>query len=200
MSERRTDEYCGDVSALIGEIDVTPDNPALLRRIERLQCSVDGSPHDWRSRLALAQALAQNGDFVRSESHLRASVELVSERQTLASIFFNLGICLENQEQWTQAAVAYEQCAFLIPNLFWVHHNLGTCLHRAGNLPYAIDELRLALALNNEAPELHASLAAAYREAGMLREAERCCLQVLQLEPHSVWATRTLHDIRRQIN
>jgi len=200
MSERRTDEYCGDGNSLIGEIDVTPGNPALLRRIERLQCSVDRSPHEWKSRLALAQALAQNGDFAHSASHLRASVDLVSERQALASIFFNLGICLENQEQWSQAAVAYEQCAFLIPNLFWVHHNLGICLHRAGNLPYAIDELRLALALNGQAPEIHASLAAAYCEAGMLREAERCCLCVLELEPHSLWATRMLHDLCRQLN
>jgi tetratricopeptide (TPR) repeat protein len=200
MSEWRTDECGGEASDLIGEIDVIPGNPDTLRRIERLQFAVDRTPHDWQSRVALAQALAQNGEFERSVLHLRTSVELVSERQALASIFFNMGICLENQEQWGQAVAAYEQCAFLIPNLFWVHHNLGVCLHRSGNLPYAIDELRLAVALDSEVPDVHQSLAEAYRDAGMLRDAERSCRRLLELNPDSLWATRALHDIHRRLN
>jgi tetratricopeptide (TPR) repeat protein len=200
MSEWRTDEYSGEGNEFIGELDVAPGNPAILRRIERLQFAVDRAPHDWQSRVALAQSLAQNGEFERSAAQLRASVQLVSERRALASIFFNLGICLENMERWGEAATAYEQCAFLFPNLFWTHYNLGVCLQRAGNLPYAIDELRLAAALDGGAPDVHQGLAHAYLEAGMLRDAEAACRRLLDLAPDSVWATMTLHEIHRRTN
>lgn len=200
MPEWRTYEYGGDTSELVGEIDVIPGNPDVLRRIERLQFAVDRSPHDWQSRVALAQALAQNGEFDRSVAHLRASLDLVSDRQSLASIFFNLGVCLENQQQWAEAAVAYEQCAFLIPHLFWAHHNLGLCLYRCGEFSHAIDELRLALAIDGEAPEVHQSLARVTMAAGRLYEARRACERLQALVPDSVWAARTLHEIQRQLN
>jgi type IV pilus assembly protein PilF len=200
MPEWRTSEYGGDASELVGEIDVMPGHPDVLRRIERLQFAVDRSPHDWQSRVALAQALAQNGEFDRSVGQLRTSIELVSDRQSLASIFFNLGVCMESQERWSDAAVAYEQCAFLMPHLFWAHFNLGVCLRRCGRLSHALDELRLAQGLNSDLPDVYQGLAEAYRDAGMLFEAERACLRLLEKEPESLWALRTLHNIRRQIN
>jgi tetratricopeptide (TPR) repeat protein len=200
MSEWRTDEYSGEGNEFIGEIDVAPGNPAILRRIERLQFAVDRNPHEWQTRVALAQAMAQNGEFERSAEQLRASVQLVTERRALASIFFNLGICLENMERWGEAATAYEQCAFLFPDLFWTHYNLGVCLQRAGNLPYAIDELRLAAALDGNVTDVHQGLASAYLEAGMLQEAEKACRALLELSPESLWATMTLHEIRRRTN
>jgi hypothetical protein len=49
-------------------------------------------------------------------------------------------------------------------------------------------------------PDVHQSLAEAYREAGMLRDAERSCRRLLELNPDSLWATRAIHDIRRQLN
>jgi tetratricopeptide (TPR) repeat protein len=200
MPDWRTSEYNGDASELVGEIDVMPGHPDVLRRIERLEFAVDRSPHDWQSRVALAQALAQNGEFERSVDQLRTSIELVSDRQSLASIFFNLGICLESQEEWVGAASAYEQCAFLMPHLFWAHYNLGICLRRCGRLSHAIDELRLALALNSEIPDVHQGLAETYRAAGMLREAEHACQRLLEAAPRSLWALRTLDEIRREIN
>jgi Flp pilus assembly protein TadD len=200
MPEWRTYEYGDTNDELVGEIDVLPGHPDVLRRIERLQSAVDRSPHDWHLRVALAQALAQNGEFDRSVAHLRSSLDLVSDRQSLASIFFNLGVCLENGERWSEAAVAYEQCAFLMPHLFWVHYNLGVCLFRSGHLSHAIDELRMALAIDNRIPDAHQSLAVTYRAAGMLREAQDSCRRLLGLEPGSLWAARTLHEIYRQIN
>jgi tetratricopeptide (TPR) repeat protein len=200
MPEWRTSEYGGDASDLVGEIDVMPGHPDVLRRIERLQFAVDRSPHDWQSRVALAQALAQNGEFDRSVGHLRSSIELVSDRQSLASIFFNLGVCLESQDRWSDAAIAYEQCAFLMPHLFWVHYNLGVCLHRSGRLSHALDELRLAQGLDSEIPDVYRSLAETYMAAGMMYEAERACHRLLEMDPESIWALRTLHNIRRQMN
>src|SRR5213594_27466 len=103
MSDWRLDEHGGADAELIGEIDVIPGNPDTLVRIERLEREVQYHPYDWQTRVALAQALAQNGQFDQSVSQLRSSLDLVSDRQSLASIFFNLGVCFESQEAWTQA-------------------------------------------------------------------------------------------------
>lgn len=200
MSDWRLDENRGAEAEVIGEIDVVPGNPDVLSRIERLKREVEYHPYDWETRVALAQALAQNGQFDQSVCQLRSSVDLVSDRRSLASIFFNLGVCFESQEAWSQAIAAYEQCAFLLPHLFWVHHNLGVCFHRSGNLPSAVDELRLATALNSEVPELHRSLAEACLEAGLLGEAQHACRRCLELEPHSLWPLQTLENLRHAVN
>ena len=200
MSDWRLDEHGGADAAAIGEIDVIPGHPDTLIRIERLEQEVQYHPGDWQTRVALAQALAQNGQFGQSVDHLRSSLDLVSDRRSLASIFFNLGVCFENQEAWAQAITAYEQCAFLLPHLFWVHHNLGICFHRSGNLPCAVDELRLATALNREVPELYQSLAEACLDAGLPGEAQQACRRFIELEPYSTWGHQVLDRIRRQIN
>jgi Flp pilus assembly protein TadD len=200
MSDWRLDEYRGAEAEVIGEIDVIPGHPDILSRIERLQREVEYHPHDWQMRVALAQALAQNGQFDQSVGQLHSSLDLVSDRRSLASIFFNLGVCFESQEAWAQAIAAYEQCAFLLPHLFWVHHSLGVCFHRSGNLTGAIDEFRLATALNNRVPELYRSLAQACLDAGLAEEAQQACNRLVELQPHSVWAHRELDRIRRQIH
>jgi tetratricopeptide (TPR) repeat protein len=200
MSEWRLNEYQGADAEMVGEIDVEPGHPETLGRIERLQREVEYHPHVWQTRVALAQAFAQNGQFDQSVSQLRSSLDLVSDRRSLASIFFNLGICFENQEAWGKAISAYEQCAFLLPHLFWVHHNLGICFHRSGNLPCAVDELRLATALNREVPEIYQSLAEACLDAGLPGEAQQACRRFIELEPYSTWGHQALDRIRRQIN
>jgi len=200
MSDWRLDEHRGAEAEVIGEIDVIPGHPDVLSRIERLQREVEYHPYDWQTRVALAQALAQNGQFDQSVRQLRSSLDLVSDRRSLASIFFNLGVCFESQEAWSQAIAAYEQCAFLLPHLFWVHHNLGICFHRSGNLPSAVDELRLATVLNGDLPELYQSLAEACLEAGLAGEAQQACQRIVELEPYSTWAHQALDRIRRQIH
>ncbi len=200
MPDWRLNEFHGAEAEMIGEIDVIPGHPETLGRIERFKQEVQFRPHDWEARVALAQALAQNGQFDQSVNQLRFSLELVSDHQSLASIFFNLGVCFENLEAWTHAIAAYEQCAFLLPHLFWVHHNLGICCHRSGNLPSAVDELRLATALNGEEPELYQSLAEACLDAGLAGEAQQACRRSIELAPHSIWAHQALDRIRRQIN
>jgi tetratricopeptide (TPR) repeat protein len=200
MSDWRLDEHGGAEAEVIGEIDVIPGHPDVISRIERLQREVEYHPHDWQTRVALAQALAQNGQFDQSVGQLRSSLDLVSDRRSLASIFFNLGVCFESQEAWAPAISAYEQCAFLLPHLFWVHHNLGICFHRSGNLPCAVDEFRLATALNSELPELYRSLAEACLDAGLAEEARQACRRCIDLEPHSVWPHQALDRIRRLIN
>jgi Flp pilus assembly protein TadD len=197
MSDGRLDEHRGAEAEVIGEIDVIPGDPDILSRIERLEREVEHHPHDWQTRVALAQALAQNGQFDQSVRQLQTSLDLVSDRRSVASIFFNLGVCFESQEAWSQAIAAYEQCAFLMPQLLWVHHNLGVCFHRSGDLPRAVDELRLATALDGEVPEVYRSLAEVCLDTGLHGEARQACRSALELEPFAAWPHKILEQIHR---
>src|SRR5439155_25846538 len=99
------------------------------------------------------------GRFEEAAQQLRAGMALVSDARVLSALFFNLGVCEENQERWQQAAAAYEQCVFLMPQVFWGHYGLGVCLHRLGNHAAAIISLRRALALDPEVEQGHQALA-----------------------------------------
>jgi tetratricopeptide (TPR) repeat protein len=200
MSAWRLDEVHAEEGGSIADLEVSPGDPATHRRIERWERAVAEQPRVWQNRVALAQSLVQDGQFEPAAQQLRASLELVSDRQVLSALFFNLGVCEESLDRWEQAATAYEQSAFLSPRLHWAHYGLGLCLQRLGNLPGAIVSLRQAAALEPEMEEAHQALAEVYREAGLLREAEAECRWLLQLDPDSLWPAQTLVDLRRQLN
>jgi tetratricopeptide (TPR) repeat protein len=185
---------------MIADLEVVPGDPVTHRRIERLERMVSERPGMWQNRVALAQALVQDGQFPKASQQLRQSLELASDPQVLSALFFNLGVCEENQERWDQAAAAYEQCAFLMPSLYWAHHGLGLALHRLGNHAAAMIALRQALALDPEVEDGHRALAELYIEAGLLHEAEAECRWLLELDPEDIWPARTLADLRRQLN
>jgi len=201
MSFWRLDEVCGDeYGGLIDDLDVTPGDPDTHRRIERLQREVTERPWIWQSRVALAQSFVQGGRFEEAVAQLQAGLALVSDPYVLSAMFFNLGVCEENRERWEEAAVAYEQCAFLMPGLYWAHHGLGVCMHRLGNIAAAMASLRRAVALDPESEEGHQALAEVYLDAGLLREAEGECRWLLDLDPDSIWPARTLADLHRRLN
>ena len=201
MSAWRLDEvYTADEGGMIADLEVLPGDPATHRRIERLVRVVAERPGVWQNRVALAQALVQDGQFPKASQHLRDGLELVADTQVLSALFFNLGVCEENQEHWQQAAAAYEQCAFLMPQLYWAHHGLGIAQQRLGNHAAAIISLRQAVALDPEVEEGHRALAELYIEAGLLHEAEAECRWLLELDPDDLWPACTLADLRRQLN
>jgi tetratricopeptide (TPR) repeat protein len=123
----------------IEDLDVLPGQGEILRRIRLLERRIDAEPAAWRLRLQVAQACASVGDFEAAATHLRACRDLVTEPPVLASVFFNLGVCLESMERWREAADAYEQCLFLLPNLFWGRFHLGRCRMRLGDWRLAVD-------------------------------------------------------------
>jgi len=161
----------GDEREWIEELDVVPGRSDTRRDICQLEARVRERPAEWRLRLELAQMFASDGNFAASAGELRACRELVSDPAVVAGIFFNLGVCLENLERWREAASAYEQCLFLLPNLFWGRVNLGTCWMRLGEWPLAVKELRHAVSLDNREPEVYRALRDALKGAGLAHEA-----------------------------
>jgi tetratricopeptide (TPR) repeat protein len=165
----------------IEDLDVLPGQGEILRRIRLLEERVAAKPAEWRLRLQVAQAHASVGDFEASAAHLRACRELVTDPPVLSAVFFNLGVCLESLERWREAADAYEQCLFLLPNLFWGRVHLGRCRMRLGEWRPAVDELRLAVALDDREPEVFRSLRDALQQAGMAHEAGEAHSRLLEL-------------------
>ncbi len=201
MAAWRLDEvYTEDEGGLIADLEVIPGDPATHRRIGRLEHVVTQRPGVWQNRVALAQALVQDGQFEPAARQLRASLELVGDTLVLSALFFNLGVCEEGLERWQEAAAAYEQCAFLMPRLYWAHYGLGVCLHRLGQLAAATVSLRRSVALEPETEEGHRALAEVYIDAGLLREAEMECRWLLELDPDSLWPATTLADLRGRLN
>jgi tetratricopeptide (TPR) repeat protein len=201
MSAWRLDEVQAAVeSGLIADLDVQPGDPNTRRQIERLERAVEEQPREWQNRVALARTFVQDGQFERAAQQLRVGLELASDPRVLSAIFFNLGVCEENQERWQQAAAAFEQCVFLMPQLFWAHYGLGVSLHRMGNHAAAMLSLRHALALDPDVEDAHQSLAELYLDAGLLHEAEAECLWLLDLDPDHLWAAQTLTTLRSKLN
>jgi tetratricopeptide (TPR) repeat protein len=201
MSAWRLDEvHAEDEGGLIADLEVCPGDPATHRRIERLARAVADRPGVWQNRVALAQALVQDAQFEPAARQLRASLELASDTQVLSALFFNLGVCEESQERWQAAAAAYEQCAFLMPQLYWAHYGLGVCLHRLGELAPAVVSLRRALALDPDTEQGHRALAELYLDAGLLHEAEAECRWLLDLDPDNLWPATTLASLRTRLN
>jgi tetratricopeptide (TPR) repeat protein len=201
MSAWRLDEVQAAVEGgSIADLEVQPGDPNTRRQIERLEREVEMQPQEWENRVALARTLVQDGQFERAAQQLRTGLDLTSDPRVLSAIFFNLGVCEESQERWQQAAAAYEQCIFLMPQLFWGHYGLGVTLHRMGNHAAAMLSLRHALALDPGIEEAHQALAELYRDAGLLREAEAECLWLLDLDPDHLWAAQTLVALRSRLN
>src|SRR5437762_1227873 len=109
----------------IEDLDVLPGHPEVAERIRAYEAQLERRPADWRLRLQLAQAHASGGDFASAASHLRACRGLVNEPSVMGAVFFNLGVCLENMDDWHGAAAAYERCLLLMPQLYWGRVGLG---------------------------------------------------------------------------
>jgi len=167
----------------IEELDIVPGQSDNIREIELLETQIRELPGHWQLRLQVAQAYASDGNFNAAARHLRECLNLVSEPAVVAGVFFNLGICLENVNNWRDAASAYEQSLFLLPNLFWGRYKLGTCWMRLGEWRLAIEELQHAVALDDQQPEGFRALRDALQRAGMPKEAGEAHSRLLELHP-----------------
>jgi tetratricopeptide (TPR) repeat protein len=202
MSFWRQEETYEEVECGYGvdDLEVDPGNPDTHRRIERLEQAVAEQPGGWRNRVALARSFVQDGRFAEAARHLRTALTLVTDPTVLSALFFNLAICEENRERWDEAAAAYEQCVFLMPQLDWAHYGLGVCMRRLGNQAGAMMSLRRAVALNPDLEEGHQALAETYLEAGLLQETAAECRWLLEADPDALWPAQTLESLRRRLN
>ena len=107
-----------------------------------------------RAHFLSGQSYFDEGRFTDALNEFREAYRI----SRVPGFQYNLGVCEEGLERWQEAAAAFEQCAFLMPRLYWAHYGLGVCLHRLGQLAAATVSLRRSLALEPETEEGHRAL------------------------------------------
>lgn len=65
-----------------------------------------------------------------------------------------------------------------------IHNNLGAIYQQKGNLQKAIEEFRLAIAINPGYADAYHNLANTYQQAGMLQEAADSYKKAIEINPH----------------
>lgn len=78
----------------------------------------------------------------------------------------NLGVALQAEQRFDEAATHYERAIALRSDYAPAYSNLGTALRASGRLPQAVDAYQQALRLQPEYPDAHYNLANALLEEG----------------------------------
>jgi tetratricopeptide (TPR) repeat protein len=95
-----------------------------------------------------------------------------------------LGVALEGQRKFEEAAVWYRKALSLNPGLAELHFNLGVVLSNLGKLDDAITSYKRAAALKPNLAVVHFNLGTALQERGRLEEAAAGFHKALTVEPN----------------
>ncbi len=223
LCERSTLEFpgCGQVKAMLGlarwkagdaegaadayrdAIDITPDDPNLLRdlgtvlyRLDRFADAIDVlargcglAPRDPKMRYLLALARAATGDSDTALDEYKAALRLdyrfVDARYSLARSLIING-------QYAQAIHQLAAVIELEPDMADGWALLGVAYARMDNLDTAMAYYRCAVDLGGRSGLGHFNLACALAQQGRLEEAgERLC-EAIDLNP--MWRKKALDD------
>lgn len=157
------------------------------------------------------------GDLEGAELAYRAAIEL---RPDGASIYNNLGYCLQQQGKWSDAILSYRKALEVQPNCAEADVNLGNALHAQGELPvdkqeyYALLNLSLgvarkqvgdiktaiayyerAIAIQPNFVDARYELGLALEEQGNWSAAIACYQKILELNPQHEEAKNSLDKI-----
>jgi uncharacterized protein (TIGR02466 family) len=101
-----------------------------------------------------------------------------------ALIIYNvLGMALEGQRKFEEAASCYRKALALSPRIAELHFNLGVALSNLGRYDDAIASYKRAAALKPDLAVVHFNLGTALQERGRLDEAAASLRKALTLEP-----------------
>lgn len=124
--------------------------------------------------------LYNSGQLAQAESMAKAMVKAYPGALILHNV---LGVALEGQRKFDEAAVWYRKALALDPGIAELHFNLGVVLGHLGKLEDAIASYKRAAGLKPNLTVAHFNLAAALEERGRLDEAAASLRKVLAIEP-----------------
>ena len=101
-----------------------------------------------------------------------------------ARAWLDLGLALEETDDWTDAERAYRKAAELDPGFAEAFNNLGVLLREGGDLAGATEFLERAVALDPSLGAARFNLALAYEEQGRFERAEREYLETIERLPN----------------
>jgi tetratricopeptide (TPR) repeat protein len=114
------------------------------------------SPYNWTARLRLAMVMVAQHQDDAARAALQA---MAAERPTAPEPLIELGDALRSREQYAAAAAAYGEALQRVgsdpPARYWsLFYTRGTAFERAGDWPPAETDLRKALSLKPDEPEV----------------------------------------------
>jgi tetratricopeptide (TPR) repeat protein len=112
-------------------------------------------PNDANARVALGDALQEQGKLKEAEQSYRRAVEI---RPDFPEAHNNLGIVLTRQCEFDQAACSLHRALEIKPDFAEAHNNLGYCLHFGGQLDAAVACYQAALSIDPDYADAHNNL------------------------------------------
>lgn len=139
--------------------------------------------------------LLNAGQLPEAEHHARALLRNYPGALIVHNV---LGISLEGQQKFAEAAESYRKALALDPKVAEIHFNLGVVLSNLGKLPEAIASYRKAVALKPNLAVAYFNLGIALQELGKLEEAVPNYRKVLALDPNFFEAYGNLGAVLQQ--
>jgi tetratricopeptide (TPR) repeat protein len=133
-----------------------------------LQTAVGAAPESSEARLRLGRQLAALGDLAGAQKHLEEALRL---RPDWFEALGELGVVLQGQKKYREAAARYRRVLALKPNHALAHFNLSHCREKLGDRAGAMESLRSALACKPELAWAHQVLGRLLAESGQDAEA-----------------------------
>jgi hypothetical protein len=178
--------------------------------VEAFRRAHDAAPEDdtIRRNLALARSnlavrLLKEGDVERASEHAEEALELQPDDPI---VVLNVAACLDERGYPARAAEHVRRARKIGHGVAHVHERMGAVHYREGNLKSAIEEWRLAIALDPENEKLRTRLTRAKRSAAVeatLSQQLSAHFEVLHDAEGAVLASlvlRELEDAYRVVN
>jgi serine/threonine-protein kinase len=195
------------VRRLVGEAPVARQPPALLLlviayfpyfppeaaalRLRLLQRTQEAHPGDFWANFTLGISLGK-GDFPRWKEATRYYTAALALRPDSASVYFNLGIALVHQQDFSGAIRAFRTATRLNPRFAAAYNSLGAALYSRGDLSGAIRACRTAIKLNPQDAEPYYNLGFSLQARGDLPRALRAYRTAIKLNPKHADAYHSL--------
>jgi tetratricopeptide (TPR) repeat protein len=153
--------------------------------------ALEVDPDSCEAAVNLATALAMGGQAAKAVEQLRTTAVKCPDNPTAR---YDLGHLLLQQGSYVEARAALEAALELQPRDLDAHMELASALRSLGDLPGAIEHLRLVVKHNPASEEAQYRLAAALVGAGRYQEARTALDDALQVLPT---AGRLAHALAR---
>jgi tetratricopeptide (TPR) repeat protein len=167
------------IALQVADISVKTKNDADV--IATLTKAIAASPASGRAVYELGLALQRNGRYPEAIERFHAALRF-TPLLGANSIHQNIGSLHRSQQQFVEAAAAFEKRVALIPNDPQAHHELGEIYVRLGRDSEALAEFSVATLIDPKRVDSHVAIAQAHLREGRFEHAERVSRRVIALD------------------
>jgi tetratricopeptide (TPR) repeat protein len=181
---------------LVGEAELSLSLGHFEEAIEKLRQFVSKKPGAALAHIRLATALAQANMTPEAINECRTALSLAPKDADVAR---QLGLLLEREGKWDEAANVYEETLRRTPSAM-LHRALGLALEELKKPEEAIVQYQEAILIDPDDPNMRLNLGVTLDEAGRYAEAVDAYQTALRLEPDHMVALYNLALTFRHMN